>query len=50
MKKYVFILRSKPEFIKQWTTFLKAAGKPVKPVLFQHLTDVIFRKYLSDHI
>ena len=45
-----FLLPSKPEFIKQWTTFLKAAGKPVKPVLFQHLTDVMFRKYLSDHI
>lgn len=30
--------------------FLKAAGKPVKPVLFQHLTDIIFRKRLSDYI
>ena len=48
--KRFFILRSKPEFIKQWSTFLKTAGKPVKPVPFQHLTDVIFRKYLSNHI
>ena len=44
-----FLLRSSPQFINQWTTFLRAAGEPVKPVLFQHLTDVIFRKYLSDH-
>jgi len=45
-----FLLRSNLEFINQWSSFLKVAGEPVKPVLFQHLTDVIFRKHFSDHI
>ena len=44
-----FLLRSSPEFIKWWTTFLKPTGVAVKPVLFQHLTDNIFRKFLNDH-
>ena len=34
-----FLLRLKSKFINQWTSFLKAAGVLVKPVLFQHLTD-----------
>ena len=44
-----FLLRSKPEFINCWTTFIKATGLTVRPVVYQHLTDVIFRKFLSDH-
>ena len=44
-----FLLRTSPEFINEWKTFLKGSGVTVKPVLFQHLTDVIYRKSLSDH-
>ena len=44
-----FLVRSTPEFINQWKTFLRGSGKTVKPVLFQHLTDLIFRKCLNDH-
>ena len=42
-----FLLRITPEFINMWKTFLEGSG--VKPLLFQHLSDLIFRKYLSDH-
>ena len=44
-----FLLRTSPEFINRWNTFLKDSGVIVKPVLFQHLSDLIFRKFLSDH-
>ena len=44
-----FLLRSTPEFATQWSTFLSAFGEPVKPVLFQHLTDLVFRKCLDNH-
>ena len=43
-----FFLRSSQDFISQWTNFLKAAAVPVKPVLFQHLTDLVFREFLHD--
>ena len=45
-----FLLQSSPEFVTQWKTFLKACDQPVKPVLFQHLTDLVFRKCLDDHL
>lgn len=44
-----FLLRSAPDFISQWTNFLQVTNEPVKPVLFQHLTDLVFRKCLHDH-
>jgi len=44
-----FLLRSTPDFVTQWKTFLKPSGVPVKPVLFQHLTDIVFRKCLDNH-
>ena len=44
-----FLLRSKPDIISRWTAFIKATGVTVKPVVFQHLTDVIFRKFLNYH-
>jgi len=47
--KKFFLLRSSPGFIKQWMAFLKLTGLAVKPVLFQHLTDKLFRKSLNDH-
>ena len=43
-----FKVRSAPDFISQWTTFLEPVGERAKPVLFQHLTDLIFRKCLSE--
>ena len=33
----------------KWTNFLRAANEPATPVLFQHLTDVIFRGCLNEH-
>jgi len=45
-----FLLRSKADFVSRWTTFIKATGTTVKPVVFQHLTDVIFRKLLDDRL
>ena len=44
-----FILRSGPDFISQWTNFLEPVTEQVKPVLYQHLTDLVFRKLLNDH-
>jgi len=35
--------------MQQWTAFLKLTALKVKPVLFQHLTDIIFRKSLQNH-
>jgi len=45
-----FLLQSSLEFVTQWKTFLKAFDEPVKLVLFQHLTDLVFRKCLDDHL
>ena len=44
-----FLLRSSQSYVDQWSQFLKTADVPVKAVLFQHLTDVLFRKLLNDH-
>ena len=35
--------------IKQWTDFLVVVDEPVKPVLFQHLTDLVFEMLLQNH-
>ena len=48
--KRVFQLRCSHDFIKQWTDFLTVVDEPVKPVLFQHLTDLIFQVLLHDHL
>jgi len=37
-----FLLRPSQSFVDQWKQFLITADVPVKPVLFQHLTDVLF--------
>ena len=34
-----YLLRCSPDFIQQWTAFLSECQIPVKPVLYQHLTD-----------
>ena len=44
-----FQLRCSHDFIKQWTDFLVVVDEPVKPLLFQHLTDLIFQVLLHDH-
>ena len=43
-----YLLRSKPEFINCWTAFITPTGLTVMPVVYQHLTDVIFRRFLND--
>ena len=35
--------------VKQWTDFLADVGKPVQPVLYQHLTDRIFNALIDNH-
>ena len=44
-----FFNRCSHDFIKQWTDFLVVVDEPVKPLLFQHLTDLIFQVLLHDH-
>ena len=44
-----FKLRSAPDFVSKWTNFLEPVAGRVKPVLFQHLTDLVFKKFLNDH-
>ena len=47
--KKFFLLRSTPDFSERWRSFLEGTGVSGKPVLFQHLTDLMFRKCLDDH-
>lgn len=47
-RKY-FLLRSSEKFITQWVTFLKLADLSPTPILYQHLTDILFRKLLHNH-
>ena len=42
-------LRVSQDFVKQWTDFTADADEPVKPVLFQHLSDLIFRMLIEQH-
>ena len=44
-----FLLRSSPNFVDKWTNFLRTANEAAKPVLFQHLIDLIFRDCLNKH-
>ena len=44
-----YLLRCLPDFILQWTAFLSECQIPVKPVLYQHLTDIIFKTLLQNH-
>lgn len=42
-----FYIRSKETFINRWTVFLCSANSPVgSPVLYQHLTDLVFKELL----
>ena len=44
-----FQLRISQEFVKHWTEFVAVVDEPVKPVLFQHLSDLIFRMLIEQH-
>ena len=44
-----YLLRCSPDFVLQWTTFLSECQIPVRPVLYQHLTDIIFKTLLQNH-
>ena len=44
-----FQLRCSQGFIKQCTDFVDVVDEPVEPVLFQHLTDLVFRMLLQNH-
>ena len=42
-----FYIHSKETFINRWTVFLCSANSPVgSPVLYQHLTDLVFKEML----
>jgi len=44
-----FYVHSQETFINHWTIFLNAANSPVgTPVLYQHLTDLIFEDLLQE--
>ena len=49
MWKMFYQLRSSDEFIQQWSDLSVTANNPMQPVLYQHLTDLIFRILIDDH-
>lgn len=45
-----YILRTSKDFIKQWTDFLHIINMPtIQPVLYQRLTDEIFKLLIQSH-
>jgi len=47
--KKFFLLRSSSDFIQRWMAFIKLTALAVKPVLYQHLTDIVFRRSLEEY-
>ena len=45
-----FLLRSSKEFISNWVTFLTDANLTPTPIFYQHMTDVVFRSLISNHL
>ena len=43
-----FCIRSSKAFISRWTKFLGQANASPAPTLYQHLTDIIYRKLLKE--
>ena len=41
--------RSSKAFIKDWTTFLELAEITPTPILYQHVTDLVFREMVHSH-
>ena len=46
----IFLLYSSDKFIEDWVGFLTSANVTATPILYQHVSDVIFRKYIGDHV
>jgi len=44
----IFFLRSSDNFIDDWVSFLGSANVTATPILYQHISDVIFRKHIND--
>ena len=49
MWRQYYLLRTSEKFVTQWNDFLSDVNTPVQPVLFQHLTDVIFKTLVEDY-
>ena len=45
-----FLLRSSEKFREDWVNFLDSANVAATPILYQHLTDILFRGYIGDHV
>ena len=41
-------MRSSSDFIARWTVFFVSASALVTPILYQHFTDIIFRKLVRE--
>jgi len=44
-----FLLRSSDQFRKNWVDFLDYAKVTATPHLYQHITDIMFRKYVTEY-
>ena len=44
-----YLLRTSGEFIKHWKDFIPVLNRPVQPVLYQHLTDEVFKILIERH-
>ena len=44
-----YLLRTSGEFIKHWKDFIPVLNQPVQPVLYQHLTDEVFKILIERH-
>ena len=49
MWRAVFHLRSSATFISRWQNLLLTASATSTPILYQHITDLIFRKLICEH-
>ena len=47
--KRILLVKMLPRLIKQWADYVVIVDKLVKPVLFQHLTDIVFQMLLQNH-
>jgi len=47
--KQFYLLRTSNGFSEMWRQFLPTTKPPVEPVLYQHLTDLIFQNLINSH-
>ena len=47
--KNYFVLRTSKRFIKKWTDLINIVNIAIKPPLYQHLTDIIFKGQLQNY-